>query len=68
MCAFFSQGSLLSMAIIGKTGPRGLPHGRANGWYEFPLLFDPVWKMTKCGVPELFDEMDGFLKGIEEAV
>ena len=26
----------------------GDPHGILNGWFFYPLLFDPVWKTKKC--------------------
>lgn len=27
---------------------RGDPHGIRNGWFLYPLLFDPVWKARDC--------------------
>jgi hypothetical protein len=27
---------------------RGAEHGKANGWWYYPLLFDPVWNLTIC--------------------
>lgn len=26
----------------------GNAHGIENGWFFYPLLFDPVWKTRKC--------------------
>lgn len=26
----------------------GDPHGIANGWFMYPLLFDPTWGSTPC--------------------
>lgn len=26
----------------------GHPHGIDNGWFMYPLLFDPVWMTTPC--------------------
>lgn len=26
----------------------GNPHGIRNGWFIYPLLFDPVWKTKLC--------------------
>ena len=26
----------------------GNKHGIINGWFMYPLLFDPVWKETMC--------------------
>lgn len=26
----------------------GDPHGIRNGWFIYPLLFDPVWKTKDC--------------------
>lgn len=26
----------------------GASHGISNGWFIYPLLFDPVWKTRKC--------------------
>ena len=33
-----------------KPDPRmtGNPHGMANGWFIYPLLFDPTWKTKDC--------------------
>lgn len=28
--------------------PSGNPHGVRNGWYEFPICFDPVWMIEEC--------------------
>lgn len=27
----------------------GHPHGIKNGWFFYPILFDPVWKTKECG-------------------
>jgi hypothetical protein len=29
-------------------GESGNPHGIKNGWFFYPLLFDPVWKTRLC--------------------
>ncbi len=26
----------------------GLPHGIREGWFMYPLVFDPVWMTSKC--------------------
>lgn len=26
----------------------GNQHGKKNGWFMYPLLFDPVWKESLC--------------------
>lgn len=26
----------------------GHPHGIRNGWFIYPMLFDPVWKTKEC--------------------
>ncbi len=26
----------------------GSAHGKKNGWFFYPLLFDPVWKESLC--------------------
>jgi len=31
----------------------GVPHGVKNGWFFYPLLFDPVWKEKTCNNFEL---------------
>lgn len=28
--------------------PKGNPHGIKNGWYYFPINFDPVWIIKEC--------------------
>ena len=45
------------MALLGRGGPlpmmrtelnvEGNPHGRRNGWFNWPMNFDPVW-LTCC--------------------
>ena len=27
---------------------KGNPHGIRNGWFYYPILFDPVWKEKDC--------------------
>ncbi len=27
---------------------KGNPHGIANGWFLYPMLFDPTWKAATC--------------------
>ena len=29
--------------------PKGAEHGRRNGWWSFPLNYDPVWMEGECG-------------------
>jgi len=29
-------------------GMPGDRHGVRNGWFYYPVLFDPVWKMALC--------------------
>ncbi|PIT96492.1 hypothetical protein COT94_00080 [Candidatus Falkowbacteria bacterium CG10_big_fil_rev_8_21_14_0_10_37_14] len=31
-----------------KPLPQGDPHGIKNGWYSFPVNYDPNWMMTEC--------------------
>jgi len=26
----------------------GNPHGVKNGWFDYPFLFDPLWKAKEC--------------------
>lgn len=26
----------------------GDPHGVQQGWFRYPLLFDPIWKTADC--------------------
>jgi hypothetical protein len=28
--------------------PKANPHGVKNGWYTFPLEFDPIWQKEDC--------------------
>lgn len=34
----------------GKPDPKmeGNQHGIANGWFFYPMVFDPVWKEKNC--------------------
>lgn len=34
----------------------GLPHGIKNGWFIYPLLFDPIWKTKDCTTYEAKSE------------
>jgi hypothetical protein len=27
---------------------KGYPHGIKNGWFNYPILFDPVWMEKEC--------------------
>ena len=36
---------------------RGNPHGIKNGWFMYPLLFDPVWKEVACNNYEDYESM-----------
>ena len=27
---------------------KGHPHGISNGWFIYPMLFDPTWKTRMC--------------------
>jgi hypothetical protein len=27
---------------------KGDPHGIKNGWFIYPILFDPIWMIVKC--------------------
>ena len=31
-----------------SVGIHGSAHGKRNGWFYYPLLFDPVWKESLC--------------------
>ena len=31
-----------------KKPPKADPHGRVNGWYYFPINFDPAWQQEEC--------------------
>ena len=33
----------------------GSPHGKRNGWWCYPFLFDPVWNLTACNNYESVD-------------
>jgi hypothetical protein len=39
-------------AHIGCNNPdpltKGYRHGIINGWFYYPVLFDPTWMITKC--------------------
>ena len=36
--------------------PLGKEHGVRNGWWVFPMDFDPVWMISEC--PAFADEAD----------
>lgn len=27
---------------------KGYPHGIKNGWFYYPILFDPIWMIIEC--------------------
>jgi hypothetical protein len=33
----------------------GLPYGIKNGWFEYPIIFDPIWKIKYCSNHEPSD-------------
>ena len=37
--------------------PLGHTHGVQQGWYMFPILFDPIWMVIKCqAASQIIDE------------
>ena len=36
----------------------GSPHGIREGWFMYPLLFDPVWKRKRCSNHEPIDKVN----------
>ena len=36
---------------------RGKEHGIRNGWFMYPLLFDPVWKEKLCANYEYHEDV-----------
>jgi len=38
----------------------GHQHGRSNGWFYYPILFDPIWKTKQCNN---FQEKEGIKDG-----
>lgn len=40
---------------------RGYEHGIRNGWFMYPLLFDPVWKLDFCSNYSNADELNNML-------
>ncbi|MEE8288876.1 MAG: hypothetical protein V3R25_05640 [Nitrosomonadaceae bacterium] len=40
----------------------GDEHGIRNGWFMYPLLFDPVWKTKKC------ENFDAISESVSDAV
>lgn len=45
-CGFDWKKGLLDDLI--NVPPMGIAHGIQNGWYEFPVLFDPTWMAVPC--------------------
>ena len=44
----------------------GNDHGIKNGWFVYPLLFDPVWKTKLCSnyVPKNSDAVRDAVSGV----
>lgn len=42
-----------------KQLPTGDPHGIKNGWFTFPINYDPAWMRSEC---------QGFSKEVEEGM
>ena len=38
----------------------GEEHGKRHGWFNYPLCFDPVWKIKKCCNYEPLDKKHPF--------
>lgn len=36
------------MCVKPDANMTGNPHGIKNGWFMYPLLFDPTWKEKDC--------------------
>ena len=47
---------------------RGSLHGIKRGWFMYPILFDPTWKLRKCGnftpVESCEDAVSGAVGGV----
>jgi hypothetical protein len=53
MFAQLKHGKLMSLSAqyspeLRKLMPQGEYHGIKNGWYNFPVNYDPVWMISKC--------------------
>jgi hypothetical protein len=35
----------------------GDPYGIQNGWFLYPILFDPIWKIKDCSNYETVDKI-----------
>ena len=46
--AFGSVHSTCTFRWNGKPTPKGDPYGVREGWYSFPLNYDPVWMDDEC--------------------
>ena len=59
-CGVFGTGSLQMVAFAmyvncDEKGVVGDPHGIKNGWFNWPLNFDPTW-LEKCSYYEPKEE------------
>lgn len=43
----------------------GNPHGIREGWFMYPLLFDPTWKTKKC---DNFEDVDAVNQSVSHSV
>lgn len=48
--------------------PLGHTHGIKQGWYMFPILFDPVWTVIKCQAFSKVIDENSVLKGVDKIV
>ena len=44
----------------------GNEHGKKNGWFMYPLLFDPTWKTKQCDNFELHESVNLSVSGAVE--
>lgn len=47
---------------------QGDPHGKKNGWFIYPLLFDPVWKQKDCSNYKAKDQVNPVSGVISQAI
>ena len=50
--AFIGFLSMLETGCYAPMNVVGNPHGIANGWFQWPVNFDPIWMTSQCNAFE----------------
>lgn len=52
------EGNTHVLCVKPDVDMRGDKHGIRNGWFYYPLLFDPTWKLDMCKNYETHEQVE----------